>query len=213
MHSTKLDLRAWIAAIFLVLTPSKGVSSIVMGQMLGVNQKTVWKLGHAIRDLMDNRERIVSQLGGMVEVDESFVGGTPKFKKGVKNKRGRGTKKPVVLVAISRNGQAKASLVPNAQGATLGPNMKHRMEPQSILMREAIGLFAKSVKHLLHIIFSITVLDSIPAPVSGRMSIRCKPPILRSSAPLSGSIIALDQSTVSDASARYSVRGTIVSQP
>jgi transposase-like protein len=136
MHSTKLDLRIWIAAIFLVLTSSKGISSVVMARMLGVNQKTAWKLGHAIRELMDDREGIASPLGGIVEVDESFVGGAPKFGKGVKNKRGRGTKKPIVLVAADRNGQAKATLVPNAQGATLGPIMKEWMEPQSILMTD-----------------------------------------------------------------------------
>ncbi len=69
MHSTKLDLRVWIAAIFLVLTSSKGISSVVMSRILGVNQKTAWKLGHAIRELMDDREGIASPLSGTVEVD------------------------------------------------------------------------------------------------------------------------------------------------
>jgi hypothetical protein len=40
LHATKLDLRIWIAAMFLVLTSSKGISSVVMSQILGVNQKT-----------------------------------------------------------------------------------------------------------------------------------------------------------------------------
>ena len=107
-----------------------------MSRILGVNQKTAWKLGHAIRELMDDREVIASPLSGTVEVDEAFVGGAPKFKKGVKNKRGRGTKKPIVLVAADRNGQAKATLVPNAQGATLGPIMTEWMDPQSILITD-----------------------------------------------------------------------------
>jgi transposase-like protein len=143
MHSTKLDLRVWIAAIFLVLTSSKGISSVVMSRILGVNQKTAWKLGHAIRELMDDREMTASQLSGIVEVDESFVGGAPKFRKGVKNKRGRGTKKPIVLVAADRNGQAKATLVPNAQGATLGPIMTEWMEPHSVLMTDGNRAYRK----------------------------------------------------------------------
>jgi len=143
LHSTKLDLRVWIAAIFLVLTSSKGISSVVMSRILGVNQKTAWKLGHAIRELMDDREMTASQLSGIVEVDESFVGGAPKFRKGVKNKRGRGTKKPILLVAADRNGQAKASLVPNAQGATLGPIMTEWMEPHSILMTDGNSAYRK----------------------------------------------------------------------
>lgn len=40
MHATKLDLRVWVAAVFLVLTSSKGISSVVMARILGVNQKT-----------------------------------------------------------------------------------------------------------------------------------------------------------------------------
>lgn len=42
MHGTKLDLRIWICAMFLVLTSSKGISSVVMARLLGVNQKTAW---------------------------------------------------------------------------------------------------------------------------------------------------------------------------
>lgn len=42
MHATKFDLQLWICAIFLVLTSSKGISSVVMARLLGVNQKTAW---------------------------------------------------------------------------------------------------------------------------------------------------------------------------
>ncbi len=48
-------LRIWISAMFLVLTSSKGISSVVMARILGVSQKTAWKMGHAIRELMDDR--------------------------------------------------------------------------------------------------------------------------------------------------------------
>ena len=89
LHAAKLDLRTWIAAMFLVLTSSKGISSVVMSRILGVNQKTAWKLGHAIREMMDDRQGIADRLSGVVEVDEAFVGGKPKFRHGVKNKRGR----------------------------------------------------------------------------------------------------------------------------
>lgn len=116
LHATKLDLRIWIAAMFLVLTSSKGISSVVMSRLLGVNQKTAWKLGHAIRELMDDRHGVAGRLSGVVEVDEAFIGGKPKFRHGVKNKRGRGTGKPIALVAAARNGQARAVLIPNAQG-------------------------------------------------------------------------------------------------
>ena len=144
MHATKLDLRIWIAAIFLVLTSSKGTSSVVMARILGVNQKTAWKLGHAIRELMDHREAVSTRLDGVGEVDEAYVGGAPKFKTGVKNKRGQGTGKPMVLVAADRNGQAKATLIPNAQGATLGPIMKEWIDPSLALMTDSNTAYRKT---------------------------------------------------------------------
>ena len=77
MPSTKLGLLLWVATIFLVLTSSKGISSVVMSRIRSVDQKAAWKLGHAIRELM-----ITSQLSGVVEADEAFVGGVAKFRKG-----------------------------------------------------------------------------------------------------------------------------------
>ena len=146
LHGTKLDLRVWIAALFLVLTSSKGVSSVVMARILGVNQKTAWKMGHAIRTLMEDREGFSARLDGVVEVDEAFVGGAPKFKRGVKRKRGRGTPKPIVLVAASRDGQARAAIVPNGRGATLGPVMKGWIEPSAILMTDGNRAYNKPAR-------------------------------------------------------------------
>lgn len=129
LHATKLDLRIWIAAMFLVLTSSKGISSVVMSRILGVNQKTEWKLAHAIREMMDDRQGVAGRLSGVVEVDEAFVGGKPTFRHGVKNKRGRGTGKPIALVAAAWNGQARAVLLLNTQGRTMKPIMEDRIDP------------------------------------------------------------------------------------
>lgn len=48
--------------MFLVLTSSKGISSVVMSRILGVNQKTAWKLGDAIREMMDDRQGIAGPI-------------------------------------------------------------------------------------------------------------------------------------------------------
>lgn len=130
MHGTKLDLRIWICAVFLVLTSSKGISSVVMARLLGVNQKTAWKMGHAIREMMDDRNGELLPLGDIVEIDDAYVGGAPKSLSGAYNPRGKGTGKPLIFVAASRDGQARATIVPDDKGATLEPVLAGWVVPQ-----------------------------------------------------------------------------------
>ncbi|UWR28151.1 IS1595 family transposase [Sulfitobacter sp. S223] len=129
LHATKLDLRIWISAMFIVLTSSKGISSVVMARLLGVNQKTAWKMGHAIRELMDDRNGELLPLEDIVEVDEAYVGGAPKSLSGAYNPRGKGTGKPMIFVAASRDGQARARVVADDQRATLEPVLLEWIEP------------------------------------------------------------------------------------
>jgi transposase-like protein len=129
MHSTKLELRIWICAMFLVLTSSKGISSVVMARLLGVNQKTAWKIGHAIREMMDDRSGELLPLENVVEVDEAYVGGAPKSLSGAYNPPGKACGKPMIFVAASRDGQARARVVPNDRRATLEPVLLEWIDP------------------------------------------------------------------------------------
>lgn len=143
MHATKLDLRTWLAAMFLAVTSSKGISSVVMARLLGVTQKTAWKLGHAIRRLMDESDGPWPKLSGIVEVDEKYVGGAPKYQYGVKNKRGHGTKKIPVFLAVSRDGQARACLTPGMGPAALEPLVERFVEKCAILMSDGSSAYTE----------------------------------------------------------------------
>jgi len=136
MHATKLDLRGWIAAIYTVLNSSKGISSVVLARMIGVSQKAAWKIGHAIRETMREDYGNNALLSGMVDVDETSVGGTPKYKKGVKNKRGKGTNKTPVMVAVSRGGEARAAVLPGISSADFEPLVKGWVASDSTLMTD-----------------------------------------------------------------------------
>ena len=93
MHSTKLPLWKWLLAMYLIVNSSKGISSVYLGKLIGISQKSAWKLGHAIRNMMDPGSEIVPALCGIVELDEKYIGGKPRYQKGVVHKRGRGTAK------------------------------------------------------------------------------------------------------------------------
>ena len=93
MHSTKLPLWKWLLAMYLILNSSKGISSVYLGKLVGISQKSAWKIGHAIREMMAPGSELVPALRGIVELDEKYIGGKPRYEKGVVHKRGKGTKK------------------------------------------------------------------------------------------------------------------------
>ena len=93
LHCTKLSLWKWLEAMYLIISSSKGISSVVLARWLGVTQPTAWKMGHAIRKMMDPNQSEAGLLTGVVELDEMYVGGSPRPQAGVKHKRGKGTSK------------------------------------------------------------------------------------------------------------------------
>lgn len=93
LHSTKLPLRKWLQAMYLIVCSSKGISSVVLARLIGVTQPTAWRMGHAIRKMMDPDRSDAGLLQGVVELDETYVGGCPKPQQGVVHKRGKGTAK------------------------------------------------------------------------------------------------------------------------
>ena len=73
MAETNLPIRTWLLAIHLMHTSRKGMSALQLHKMLDVTYKTAWFLCHRIREGMKDDKGVFS--GGVVEVDETFVGG------------------------------------------------------------------------------------------------------------------------------------------
>ena len=77
MAESNLSLRKWIVGIYLMNTDLKDVSSIKLHRDLGVTQKTAWMMAQKIRKGWTGGE---NKLSGIVEVDETFVGGRKRNK-------------------------------------------------------------------------------------------------------------------------------------
>ena len=109
-HHTHLPLQKWFLAICLILNAKKGISSRQLSRDLKINKDTAWRIGMRIRRAMSEREQR-NLLTGIVEVDETYVGGKPRRGDPDKSPRGRGTKKTPVVGMIERHGNVKAKVV------------------------------------------------------------------------------------------------------
>jgi transposase-like protein len=111
-HGTHIPLRNWFIVLALMLNAKKSASSYQIARDLGMRRPTVWSMMHRIRTAMAADPEQDKLLHGIVEADETYVGGEPR--KGNKrdddkpNKRGRGTKKVPVIGAVERGGRIVA---------------------------------------------------------------------------------------------------------
>ncbi len=151
MHATKLPLKVWLRAIYLILFSSKGVSSVILGKQLGVRQPTAWKMAHAVREMTDDRDGKDPLLGRIVEVDTTYMGAPPrkkksKFHKHVWNPPGRGTKRPEVAVAASRDGRVAAAVVPKGDKGAITRFLDRFVAKDARIMSDDDRSIAKAAK-------------------------------------------------------------------
>ena len=111
-HDTHLPLWKWFLAVYLIVEAKKGVSANQLKRTIGTTYKTAWYLSHRIRAAL--KEVDAQLLKGIVEADETFVGGKVEGE-------GRGYKgnKTIVVGAMQRGGNICLQVVRGADRETL----------------------------------------------------------------------------------------------
>ena len=116
IHDSHLPIRKWLLAIYLMCESKKGISARQLHRQLGIGSyRTAWYLSHRIRKAMGNNPFTGPTLFGVVEVDETLVGGK-------KRNVGSGSKegKTWIAGAIQREtGQIRVERIPNIKRHTL----------------------------------------------------------------------------------------------
>lgn len=134
-QDTRLShLRLWFKAVGYMAVTRCGISSRQLSRDLGVGVKTGWRMFTQIRKVLAEGEPL--QFLGIVEVDETYIGGKDQnrhaSKRSGKRGRGAGGKTPVVGV-VQRKGKVKAVVVQNVEAKTLETIIKVSVRPGTII--------------------------------------------------------------------------------
>ena len=77
-QKTGIDLQKWFLAIVLMADAKKSLSSYQLSRDLELSQMTAWRMQQRIRSAMTTDEGRLLQ--GIIEMDETYVGGKPRYK-------------------------------------------------------------------------------------------------------------------------------------
>jgi transposase-like protein len=139
-HDSHLPLTKWFFVTYLMTESKKGISASQVYRMLGKKSyKTAWYLCHRIRAAMAVASA-APKLGGIVEMDETYVGGKERG-----GKRERGTKKEVVIGLRQRGGNLRFFHAEDCKSGTLAKYMRENIgEDVEMLMTDDFKAYCKA---------------------------------------------------------------------
>jgi transposase-like protein len=142
---TRTPLTTWFEAAWHVTTAKNGLSATTLERTLGTSYRTAWAMLQRFRVAMVRTDR--DWLSGEIEVDETLIGGVERG-----GKRGRGTTKSLVVIAVEIKqpkgfGRVRMRHVPDASGASLTAFVCDTVSPGATILTDGWGGYNDLPKH------------------------------------------------------------------
>jgi transposase-like protein len=145
-EASNLPLPKWFVAISLIINAKKGISSRQLARHINVTKDTAWYIQKRLREAMKNNDNRL--FCGLVEADETYIGGNAKNKskkvrlqlkkEGKLQNTGMMHKTPVVGL-LERQGCVKVQVVKHANGKTIKPIIKDKVDRSSVIISDGFG--------------------------------------------------------------------------
>lgn len=142
-EASKVPLHKWLQAVYLMTSSKKGVSAHQMHRALEVTYKTAWFMAHRIREAMrDGDLAPFGAGGGVVEVDETFIGNDRTIKpKHTKKGRGYAHKHKVLSLVDRDTGRARSMVVDDLKAKTLVPILRENIAKEAVIFTDEAGQY------------------------------------------------------------------------
>ncbi len=134
-HRSRVPLPDWFFVIWKFSKTRAGFSAKQIEREIGVSYPTALRMCNLIRSRLGESP----SLSGIVEADECYVGGRPRYR-GV-SKRGRGTRKVPVIGAVERGGKVSVKAVNTVSRATVLPFLTERIEEGSEVYTDELNVY------------------------------------------------------------------------
>lgn len=140
-EDSKVPMRLWLQAMYLIAGSKKGISANQLHRVLGVTLKTAWFMSHRIREAMRSGDLAVpfGSDGGAVEVDETYIG----FKAGRTPQKGTGHKRAVLALVDRDSGQSRWFHINDSRAKDIHPIVAANISREARLMTDEATMYRK----------------------------------------------------------------------